>query len=282
MKIQSNIFFVLVMILALIISPLSFSGFAFAQEDSEEPNLDESVQVSDAAEDAAEAADEAAEDAAEESDEAAEDAVETTEDVDTTINPDTVSNLGQEVSNFVHESRDLFKLQKIETKVVIAQCREDMKNAEPSERQSVREECRSNLDAIKESYKSLRETYRETYKAFREDMKVFIQEYKGLPIDDSTRAAAIASIESLPDNAEKRELLRELQQKMNEEVREDKHKLREQMKKEREIAREELKSEREAIREALKSEQENAREALKAEKEMIREQEQKDREAERE
>ena len=55
------------MILALIISPLSFSGFAFAQEDPEEPNLDESVQVSDAAKDAAEDAAEIADEAAEES-----------------------------------------------------------------------------------------------------------------------------------------------------------------------------------------------------------------------
>jgi len=64
-------------------------------------------------------------------------------------------NLGQQVSNFVHESRILFEEQRKETKDVIAQCREDMQNAEPSERKSVREECKSNLKEIRESYKSL-------------------------------------------------------------------------------------------------------------------------------
>jgi len=33
-NVQSNVFFISVMILALITSPLSFSGFAFAQEES--------------------------------------------------------------------------------------------------------------------------------------------------------------------------------------------------------------------------------------------------------
>ena len=185
--------------------------------------------------------------------------------------------LGQEISNFVHESRNLFKQQKEETKTVIAQCREDMKNAEPSERKSVREECKSNLKEIRKSYKSLRETYHETFKEFRENMKVFIQESKGLPIDDSTRNAAIASIELLSDSAEKKELLRELQHKMNEEIREEKHKLREELKKERKIAREAMKEQRESERDAEKEQ----RETMKEQRESEREAEKSQREAER-
>jgi len=154
--------------------------------------------------------------------------------------------LGQEVSNFVHESRDLFKQQKEETKDVIAQCRADMQNAEPSDRKSVREDCKSNLKDIRESYKSLRETYRETYKAFGENMKVFVQESKGLPIDDSTRDAAIANIESSSDSDE----YTELQQNIEEEVTVDKHELRKQMKKDRKIVREEIRDLREAAKDA--------------------------------
>ena len=72
-----------------------------------------------------------------------------------------------------------------------------MRNTEPSERQSVREQCRTNLEEIRESYKTLRETYREAFKEFRENMKVFIQESKGLPINSAERDEAIANIESL-------------------------------------------------------------------------------------
>jgi hypothetical protein len=148
------------------------------------------------------------------------------------------TNLGQQVSDFVHESRELFKQQKEETKEVIVQCREDMRNAEPLERELVREQCKANLEKIRESYKLFRETYREAFKEFRENMKVFIQESKGLPIDSSQRDAAIANIESLSDSPEKREMLRELQQKMDEEIRKEKQKLREEQKREREAERE--------------------------------------------
>ncbi|MCH9042068.1 MAG: hypothetical protein IIB80_07935, partial [Thaumarchaeota archaeon] len=50
MKIQSNVFFISVMILALITSPLSFSGFAFAQEEPEEQDIGDSVEISDSVE----------------------------------------------------------------------------------------------------------------------------------------------------------------------------------------------------------------------------------------
>lgn len=153
------------------------------------------------------------------------------------------TNLAQQVSEFVHESRELFKQQKEETKEVISQCREDLRNAEPSERESAREKCRSNLEEIRESYKLVRETFREAFKEFGENMKVFIQESKGLPIDSNEKNAAIAEIDSLSDNSEKKELLKELQQKMDEETGEEKQKLREQEKEDRELVRDEQKAE---------------------------------------
>ena len=168
------------------------------------------------------------------------------------------TNLGQEVSNFVHETRELFEQQGAETKTVIAQCREDMANAEPSERESVRDKCKSNLEDIRESYKLLREIYREAFLLFKENMKVFIAESRGLPIDSSQRDAAIANIKALDDGPEKREL-RELKQKMNEQIHEDAQKQREQEKREREIAREELKAEKKEEHKALKIDQEKQR-----------------------
>ncbi len=180
------------------------------------------------------------------------------------------TNLGREVSNFVHETRELFEQQGAETKTVIAQCREDMANAEPSERESVRDTCKSNLEDIRESYKLLREIYREAFLLFKENMKVFIAESRGLPIDSSQRDVAIANIKALDKGPEKQEL-RELKQKMNEQIREDAQKQREQEKKEREIAREELKAEKKAEHKALKIDQEKQREQEKKEREAQRE-----------
>ena len=113
-----------------------------------------------------------------------------------------------------------------------------MKNAEPSDRQSVRDECKSNLKEIRDSYRELRTTYQETFKEFRENMRILIQESKGLPVNSAQRDAAISNIESLPDTSEKRDKLRELKQKMSEELREEKKQLREQEKREREELRE--------------------------------------------
>jgi len=199
MRTQSNVFIISVMIFALITSPISFSGFAFAQEEPEEPDLGDSIGISDALEVELVTEEEEVEQTEE-------------EEVNSTINPDTVSNLGQEVSNFVHESRDLFKQQGVETKAVIQDCRDAMSDALPSERQDVRQDCRDNLDAIRDSYKELRKTNHDLFKEFRENMKVFIQESKGLEVDEGERAAALANIESLSQNEDKREEIRELQQ----------------------------------------------------------------------
>jgi len=179
-----------------------------------------------------------------ETDEVETDEVETDE-VDTTTPQASISNLGQEVSNFVHESRDYFKEQKVETKKVIAQCRVDTNNAVPSDRQSVREQCKSDLKEIRDSYKDLRQTYHDMFKAFRDDLKILIKEYKGLEINEGEKAAALANIDSLSQNEDKEEYIKELQQKMKKETKAETKQLREQMKKDREIARETMKDLRE-------------------------------------
>jgi len=194
----------------------------FAQEESEEPDLADGIEV--------------------ETDEVE------TDEVETTITQASISSLGQEVSNFVHESREMFELQGVESKYVIAQCRVDANNAEPSDRQSAREQCKSNLKDIKESYKSLRETYRETFKQFRDDMRIFIKESRGLQINEGEKSAALANIDSLSKNEDKREKIKELQQKMREETTAEKKLLRENMKKDREITRATMKDQREADR----------------------------------
>ena len=94
------------MILALITSPITFSGFAFGQEESEELDSGDAVEILDSVEIELETAEGEVEYIAE-------------DDADVIIDQSAISNLGQEVSNFVKESRALFEQQKVETKAVI-------------------------------------------------------------------------------------------------------------------------------------------------------------------
>ncbi len=260
MKALSVVFVIMVLSLGLISTP-----FSFAQTNENGTNitieLKESVAVTTENTDTSDSAN---------------------QETKTPIENEIGTNLGQQVANFVHESRDLFEQQKEETKAIITLCRENLRNAELSERDSVREQCRADLEEIRESYHLLRETYHDAFKTFRESMKIFIQESKGLPVDDTTKDAALENIESLSENPEKREMIRELKQKMREEVREEKQKEREQLRHERELERDLLKAESEAIRKQIKSELEEVRESLKAEKENLREQIKKQQELERE
>ena len=78
------------MILALITSPISFSGFAFAQEEPEEPGLGDSIGILDSVEIEVETEEEEVEETEEEEVEDTEE-----EEVNSTINPDAVSNLNK-------------------------------------------------------------------------------------------------------------------------------------------------------------------------------------------
>ena len=67
-------------------------------------------------------------------------------------------------------------------------------NAEASERAQVRQDCRANLDEIRESYKDIRVLFHETFKEFRESIKVLRADALGQPISDEERKAAINDI----------------------------------------------------------------------------------------
>jgi len=207
-----------------------------------------------------------------------------------------IENLGEAVSEFVHESRDLFKQQREETRAQIKECRESVRNAESSEREELRKQCRADLNEIRDSYKELRHVYHETFKEFRDSMKILIKENRGIALGENERAAAIEDIENIAEMSDKREKIRELHEKMREEIAEDRKQLREQHKLEREQMREEMKmfredlkseldtatEERKAELEAMKDQLEIEREAMKAEREAEREAMKAEREAERE
>jgi cytochrome c556 len=105
-----------------------------------------------------------------------------------------LENFGVEVSDFVRDAMSQFQEQREETVSQIKQCREDMMEAEPSERSQVRQDCRSNLDEIRESYRDIRGIFQETFLEFRESIEVLRNDAQGNQVSDEDRQAAIDDI----------------------------------------------------------------------------------------
>ena len=105
-----------------------------------------------------------------------------------------LDNFGVEVSEFVRDAMMQFQEQREETILQIKQCREDMMNAEPSERSQVRQDCRSSLDEIRESYRDIRGIFQNTFIEFRESIEVLRGDAKGEQVSEDDRQAAIDDI----------------------------------------------------------------------------------------
>ena len=105
-----------------------------------------------------------------------------------------LDNFGVEVLDFVRDAMSQFQDQRQETISQIKQCREDMVAAEPSERSQVRQDCRSSLDEIRESYRDIRGIFQDTFKEFREGIEVLRADAKGEQVSDEDRQAAIDDI----------------------------------------------------------------------------------------
>jgi len=105
-----------------------------------------------------------------------------------------LDNFGVEVSDFVRDAMSQFQDQRQETISQIKQCRENMMEAEPSERSQVRQDCRSSLDEIRESYRDIRGIFQDTFLEFRESIEVLRADAKGEQVSDDDRQAAIDDI----------------------------------------------------------------------------------------
>ena len=105
-----------------------------------------------------------------------------------------LDNFGVEVSDFVHDAMSQFQEQRQETISQIKQCREDMMEAEPSERSQVRQDCRSSLDEIRESYRDIRGIFQDTFKEFRESIEILRDDAQGEQVSDEDRQAAVDDI----------------------------------------------------------------------------------------
>jgi len=97
----------------------------------------------------------------------------------TSTTPTPISNLGQLVSDFVHQRNMLLKQQRDDTLRVIKECHENFKNASPENRTQVQADCKAALKAVKETYKDTRKLQQQ-FKDFRETAKSLIKEAKAL------------------------------------------------------------------------------------------------------
>ena len=100
-------------------------------------------------------------------------------------------NLGQQVSDFVHQAIADFKQQREDTLKAMKDCHEKLQNAAASDRDKIREDCKANLKSIREKYKDERKHYQELFKEFRDDIKVLIKEARGMHLEKMEKEAAL-------------------------------------------------------------------------------------------
>ena len=196
-----------------------------------------------------------------------------TEDTDETEDADKendIRNLGQEVSDFVHDTRDEFRAQKEETKAIIDSCRKALQNATPEERIDNKLLCREDLNAVRESYQELRRTYHDVFKEFRVHVRAIMS--------DTDSAAAIDAINLRAQQEEFKDRIHDLRIQMREELKAEVDDLRKQMREEREKMREEMQKIREEGGDKLKEELQSMREKMKEEREQMKEQMKEERE----
>ncbi|MDE1818902.1 MAG: hypothetical protein KGI19_09920 [Thaumarchaeota archaeon] len=84
-------------------------------------------------------------------------------------------NIGQQVSDFIHQATDQFKQQKNETLNAIQDCREKIRNATSDMRNQVADDCHKSLQSINLKYEDERQQFQELFKRFREDVKTLRQ-----------------------------------------------------------------------------------------------------------
>jgi len=127
-----------------------------------------------------------------------------TNSTNTTDTTEENDNLGQYVSNYVHEHIAMMKQQRTETIDVIKKCREDLKNTDDKEdRASIKETCKTKLKEIREKYKTQREEYTKLFKEYRNEMKALIKEAKGQTISEEQKEEAMNNLDKIKETHEK-------------------------------------------------------------------------------
>ncbi len=104
-------------------------------------------------------------------------------------------NVGQQVSDFVHNATALFKQQREETLSAIKDCHEKIRNATSDERSQVSNDCKTTLKTITEKYQDIRKQFQQLFKQFRENMLVLRDEAQGKHVSSEEKEMAMKNID---------------------------------------------------------------------------------------
>ncbi|MDE1843314.1 MAG: hypothetical protein KGH95_06670 [Thaumarchaeota archaeon] len=104
------------------------------------------------------------------------------------------TNVGQEISDFVHNATAVFQQQKAENIQAIKDCHEQMKTATPENRTQIIDECHATLKTIREKYQDLRTQFHNLFKQFGSDLMTLKHDAEGSKISDDDKNNAIKGI----------------------------------------------------------------------------------------
>lgn len=105
------------------------------------------------------------------------------------------TNVGQQVSDFVHNATALFKQQREETLSAIKECHEKIRNATSDERSQVVSECKTTMKTITEKYQDVRKQFQQLFKQFRENILVLRHEAQGMHVSLQEKEMALKNID---------------------------------------------------------------------------------------
>ncbi len=110
------------------------------------------------------------------------------------VNASSTENVGQQVSDFVHNATAIFKQQRDETIQAIKDCREKAQNATGDNRTQIMSECHTTLSTIRDKYQDVRNQFQELFKRFRDSIITLRHHEEGLGASDQDRDNAIKKI----------------------------------------------------------------------------------------
>lgn len=86
----------------------------------------------------------------------------------------TLTNIGQQISDFIHTANTLFQQERAENIEAIKECHMKMQNATSVNRTQIADECHATIKTIKEKYKEERKQFQDIFKQFR-DMIIMLR-----------------------------------------------------------------------------------------------------------
>lgn len=103
-------------------------------------------------------------------------------------------NIGQEISDFVHSSNQLFKNQKAETMAAVKEYHEKLQNATSDTIGQIKADFKAKMQSIREKYQSERKQFQDIFKKFRDEVKLLRDEAQGKQVSKQDEDNAVKSI----------------------------------------------------------------------------------------